>query len=76
MGDRTLGAEPMRVAALGPRGAGGLPKRRGRHRPSICRAMPGAGRNSHIALPTRDGERRGAWNRLAPFARCVMPPWG
>jgi beta-N-acetylhexosaminidase len=76
MGDRTLGAEPMRVAALGRAILNGL--RRGGV-VGIVKHMPGHGRalvDSHLALPTVDADEQALETDLAPFIALNDAPMG
>ncbi|WP_336959287.1 beta-N-acetylhexosaminidase [Sphingobium aquiterrae] len=76
MGDRTLGAEPMRVAALGRAVLDGL--RRGGV-VGIVKHMPGHGRalvDSHLELPTVDADEQALEVDLAPFATLRDAPMG
>jgi beta-N-acetylhexosaminidase len=76
MGDRTLGAEPMRVAALGRAVLDGL-KRGGVV--SIVKHMPGHGRalvDSHLELPVVDADEDALALDLAPFEALRGAPMG
>ncbi|MGF7150906.1 beta-N-acetylhexosaminidase [Sphingomonas zeicaulis] len=76
IGDRSLGAEPMRVAALGRAVIDGL--RRGGV-VGIVKHMPGHGRalvDSHLALPVVDAPEDALAEDLAPFARLADAPMG
>jgi beta-N-acetylhexosaminidase len=76
MGDRTLGAEPMRVAALGRAVLDGL--RRGGV-VGIVKHIPGHGRalvDSHLELPTVDADEQALEIDLAPFATLKDAPMG
>jgi beta-N-acetylhexosaminidase len=76
MGDRTLGAEPLRVAALGRAVLGGL-KRGGVV--GIVKHMPGHGRalvDSHQDLPTVDAGEEALEIDLAPFRALNWAPMG
>ncbi len=76
MGDRTLGAEPMRVAALGRAvleglGEGGVV--------GIVKHMPGHGRamvDSHHDLPTVTADAAALESDLEPFIRLKSAPIG
>ena len=76
MGDRTLGAEPMRVAALGRAvleglAAGGVV--------GIVKHMPGHGRalvDSHLDLPVVTAESDALESDLAPFRTLRSAPMG
>ena len=76
MGDRTLGAEPMRVAALGRAVLDGL-KRGGVI--GIVKHMPGHGRalvDSHLELPVVDADEDALALDLAPFEALRGAPMG
>ncbi|PZU57787.1 MAG: beta-N-acetylhexosaminidase [Sphingobium sp.] len=76
MGDRTLGAEPMRVAALGRAVLDGL-KRGGVV--GIVKHMPGHGRatvDSHLELPTVEADAAALETDLAPFRALSGAPMG
>lgn len=76
MGDRTLGAEPLRVAALGRAVLDGL--RRGGVG-GIVKHMPGHGRalvDSHLALPTVEADEAALEIDIAPFATLNRAPMG
>jgi beta-N-acetylhexosaminidase len=76
MGDRTLGAEPLRVAALGRAVLDGL-KRGGVV--GIVKHMPGHGRalvDSHHHLPTVDADEASLESDIAPFASLNWAPMG
>ena len=76
IGDRALGAEPMRVAALGEAVLDGL--RRGGVT-GIVKHMPGHGRvlvDSHKALPVVDASEEELETDLAPFRRLNWAPIG
>ncbi|AHE51783.1 beta-N-acetylhexosaminidase [Sphingomonas sanxanigenens] len=76
IGDRGLGAEPMRVAALGRAVIDGL--RRGGV-VGIVKHMPGHGRalvDSHLTLPVVDAPEDALAEDLAPFARLADAPMG
>jgi beta-N-acetylhexosaminidase len=76
MGDRTLGAEPMRVAALGRAVLDGL-KRGGVV--GIVKHMPGHGRatvDSHLELPTVEADAMALETDLAPFRALSGAPMG
>jgi len=76
MGDRTLGADPMRVAALGRAVLDGL--RRGGV-VGIVKHMPGHGRalvDSHLELPTVDADEQALETDLAPFVTLRDAPMG
>ena len=76
MGDRTLGAEPMRVAALGRAvleglAAGGVV--------GIVKHMPGHGRalvDSHLDLPVVTADADALESDLAPFRTLRSAPMG
>lgn len=76
MGDRTLGAEPMRVAALGRAvleglAAGGVV--------GIVKHMPGHGRalvDSHLDLPVVTANADALESDLAPFRTLCSAPMG
>lgn len=68
IGDRALGSEPMRVAALGRAILGGL---QAGGVVGIVKHIPGHGRallDTHEALPTVDASDRDLQTDLAPFA--------
>ncbi|AJA08796.1 beta-N-acetylhexosaminidase [Sphingopyxis fribergensis] len=68
IGDRALGSEPMRVAALGRAILGGL---QSGGVVGIVKHIPGHGRalvDTHEALPTVDASDRDLQTDLAPFA--------
>lgn len=76
IGDRALGAEPMRVASLGRAVIDGL--RRGGV-VGIVKHMPGHGRalvDSHKTLPTVDAPETALAEDLAPFAQLADAPMG
>ncbi|MBB6123602.1 beta-N-acetylhexosaminidase [Sphingobium subterraneum] len=76
MGDRTLGAEPMRVAALGRATIHGL--RRGGV-VGIVKHMPGHGRasvDSHLELPTVTANEGELEADIAPFRALNDAPMG
>ena len=76
MGDRTLGAEPLRVAALGRAVLDGL--RRGGV-VGIVKHMPGHGRatvDSHLELPTVEADEGQLETDLAPFRTLNWAPMG
>jgi beta-N-acetylhexosaminidase len=76
MGDRTLGAEPLRVAALGRAVLDGL--RRGGV-VGIVKHMPGHGRamvDSHLDLPTVDADDAALETDIAPFRTLNAAPMG
>lgn len=76
MGDRTLGAEPLRVAALGRAVLDGL-KRGGVV--GIVKHMPGHGRalvDSHLHLPTVDADAAALEIDIAPFRALNSAPMG
>lgn len=76
MGDRTLGSEPMRVAALGRAVLDGL-KRGGVV--GIVKHMPGHGRamvDSHLALPRVEADDAALESDLAPFKTLNWAPMG
>ncbi|PHQ64390.1 MAG: beta-N-acetylhexosaminidase [Sphingobium sp.] len=76
MGDRTLGADPMRVAALGRAvleglGEGGVV--------GIVKHMPGHGRalvDSHLALPVVTANLNALETDIAPFRTLNRAPMG
>ncbi len=76
MGDRTLGADPMRVAALGRAvleglGEGGVV--------GIVKHMPGHGRalvDSHLALPVVTAHLNALETDIAPFRTLNRAPMG
>ncbi|MGD9810695.1 MAG: beta-N-acetylhexosaminidase [Sphingobium sp.] len=76
MGDRTLGAEPMRVAALGRAVLDGL-KAGGVS--GIVKHMPGHGRaavDSHLTLPTVTADEEQLATDLEPFRTLNWAPMG
>ncbi|MGK2908861.1 MAG: beta-N-acetylhexosaminidase [Sphingobium sp.] len=76
MGDRTLGSEPMRVAALGRAVLDGL-KRGGVT--GIVKHMPGHGRatvDSHLELPRVDADEAALETDIAPFRTLNWAPIG
>jgi beta-N-acetylhexosaminidase len=76
IGDRALGAEPMRVAALGEAVLDGL--RRGGVT-GIVKHMPGHGRvlvDSHKALPVVEASEEDLETDLAPFRKLNWAPIG
>jgi beta-N-acetylhexosaminidase len=76
MGDRTLGGEPMRVAALGRAVLQGL-QRGGVV--GIVKHMPGHGRatvDSHHELPTVDADDAALETDIAPFRALNWAPMG
>lgn len=76
MGDRTLGAEPMRVAALGRAVLDGL---KAGGVVGIVKHMPGHGRalvDSHEALPTVTADEAALALDLAPFQALNWAPMG
>lgn len=76
MGDRTLGSEPMRVAALGRAVLDGL-KRGGVT--GIVKHMPGHGRaavDSHLELPHVDADEEALQVDLEPFQSLNWAPMG
>lgn len=76
MGDRTLGAEPMRVAALGRAVIEGL---RAGGVVGIVKHMPGHGRalvDSHLDLPTVTTDEAALETDLAPFRALNGAPMG
>lgn len=76
MGDRTLGAEPMRVAALGRAVIEGL---RAGGVVAIIKHMPGHGRalvDSHLDLPTVNADEAALETDLAPFHMLHEAPMG
>ncbi len=76
MGDRTLGAEPMRVAALGRAILEGLAKG---GVVGIVKHMPGHGRalvDSHLDLPTVTADEAALATDLAPFQALKTAPMG
>ncbi len=76
MGDRTLGAEPMRVAALGRATLEGLADG---GVVGIVKHMPGHGRalvDSHLELPVVRAEAEALASDLQPFERLRDAPMG
>ncbi len=76
MGDRTLGAEPMRVAALGRAVLDGL---RAGGVVGIVKHMPGHGRasvDSHHELPTVIADEAALETDIAPFRTLKDAPMG
>lgn len=76
MGDRTLGAEPMRVAALGRATLAGLADG---GVAGIVKHMPGHGRalvDSHLHLPVVDAHLNALETDLAPFRTLNNAPMG
>mgnify|MGYP003334600418 CR=1 FL=1 len=76
MGDRTLGAEPMRVAALGRAVIEGL---RAGGVCGIVKHMPGHGRamvDSHLELPTVTASEEELESDLRPFRTLNWAPMG
>ncbi len=76
MGDRTLGADPMRVAALGRAIIDGLARG---GVVGIVKHMPGHGRamvDSHLALPTVTADDAALALDLAPFQTLKDAPMG
>jgi beta-N-acetylhexosaminidase len=76
MGDRTLGAEPMRVAALGRATLEGLADG---GVVGIVKHMPGHGRalvDSHLELPVVRAEPQALASDLQPFERLRDAPMG
>ncbi|MEC3910484.1 beta-N-acetylhexosaminidase [Sphingobium sp. CR2-8] len=76
MGDRTLGAEPMRVAALGRATLEGLADG---GVVGIVKHMPGHGRalvDSHLDLPVVDADLNALETDLAPFRTLNQAPIG
>ncbi|MEC3948787.1 beta-N-acetylhexosaminidase [Sphingobium sp. HWE2-09] len=76
MGDRTLGAEPMRVAALGRATLEGLADG---GVVGIVKHMPGHGRamvDSHLDLPVVDANLNALETDLAPFRTLNRAPMG
>ncbi|MEO8723926.1 MAG: beta-N-acetylhexosaminidase [Sphingobium sp.] len=76
MGDRTLGADPMRVAALGRAVLDGL---RSGGVVGIVKHMPGHGRalvDSHLDLPTVVADDAALASDLAPFIALKGAPMG
>lgn len=76
MGDRTLGAEPLRVAALGRAVLDGL---RSSGVVGIVKHMPGHGRalvDSHLDLPTVSANEAALASDLAPFITLKNAPMG
>ncbi|MPT47587.1 MAG: beta-N-acetylhexosaminidase [Sphingobium sp.] len=76
MGDRTLGAEPMRVAALGRAMIEGL---RAGGVVGIVKHMPGHGRalvDSHHDLPTVEADEAALETDIAPFQALASAPMG
>ncbi len=74
MGDRTLGAEPMRVAALGRAVLDGL---RAGGVVGIVKHIPGHGRalvDSHLALPTVNADAATLEQDIAPFRTLAHAP--
>ncbi|MHA6720892.1 beta-N-acetylhexosaminidase [Sphingomonas sp. RS6] len=76
IGDRALGGEPMRVAALGQAMLDGL--RRGGV-VGVVKHMPGHGRalvDSHLTLPRVAADETALADDIAPFARLADAPMG
>jgi beta-N-acetylhexosaminidase len=76
MGDRTLGADPMRVAALGRATLEGLAEG---GVVGIVKHMPGHGRamvDSHLDLPVVDANLNALETDLAPFRTLNQAPIG
>lgn len=76
MGDRTLGAEPMRVAALGRAVLEGLAEG---GVVGIVKHMPGHGRalvDSHLELPVVDANLNALETDIAPFRTLRDAPMG
>ncbi|MEA3390729.1 beta-N-acetylhexosaminidase [Sphingobium sp. CCH11-B1] len=76
MGDRTLGADPMRVAALGRATLEGLSEG---GVVGIVKHMPGHGRalvDSHLDLPVVDADLNALETDLAPFRTLRSAPIG
>ncbi|KQN09914.1 beta-hexosaminidase [Sphingobium sp. Leaf26] len=76
MGDRTLGADPMRVAALGRATLEGLAEG---GVVGIVKHMPGHGRamvDSHLALPIVNANLNALETDLAPFRTLNRAPMG
>jgi beta-N-acetylhexosaminidase len=76
IGDRALGREPMRVAALGRATLEGL---RAGGVVGVVKHMPGHGRalaDSHVELPTVDAPAAALETDLAPFAALNWAPMG
>lgn len=76
MGDRTLGADPMRVAALGRATLEGLAEG---GVVGIVKHMPGHGRamvDSHLALPVVNANLNALETDLAPFRTLNQAPIG
>ncbi|MFD1103493.1 beta-N-acetylhexosaminidase [Sphingobium olei] len=76
MGDRTLGADPMRVAALGRATLEGLAEG---GVVGIVKHMPGHGRalvDSHLDLPVVDADLNALETDLAPFRTLRNAPIG
>lgn len=76
MGDRTLGADPMRVAALGRATLEGLADG---GVVGIVKHMPGHGRalvDSHLHLPVVDANLNALETDLAPFRTLKSAPMG
>uniref|UniRef100_UPI003B3A6C2A glycoside hydrolase family 3 N-terminal domain-containing protein n=1 Tax=Sphingobium sp. TaxID=1912891 RepID=UPI003B3A6C2A len=76
MGDRTLGADPMRVAALGRATLEGLAQG---GVVGIVKHMPGHGRamvDSHLALPIVNANLNALETDLAPFRTLRNAPMG
>jgi beta-N-acetylhexosaminidase len=74
IGDRSLGAEPLRVAALGRATLEGL---RAGGVVGVVKHMPGHGRamvDSHVALPVVDASAEELEVDLAPFASLKWAP--
>jgi beta-N-acetylhexosaminidase len=74
IGDRALGAEPMRVAALGRATLEGL---RDENVVGVVKHVPGHGRasaDSHVALPTVTVDAAALERDLAPFRRLADAP--
>ncbi|SFR77947.1 beta-N-acetylhexosaminidase [Sphingomonas jatrophae] len=76
IGDRALGDEPLRVAALGRATLEGL---REGGVVGVVKHMPGHGRataDSHLELPLVDADEAALETDLAPFARLRTAPMG
>lgn len=74
IGDRALGSEPMRVAALGRATLEGL---RDENVVGVVKHMPGHGRataDSHVSLPTVTADAAALERDLAPFRQLSNAP--
>lgn len=76
IGDRALGAEPMRVAALGRAVIEGM---RAGGVVGVVKHIPGHGRamaDSHVELPVVDADEAALESDLEPFAKLRAAPMG